>query len=39
MIKEREPGIEMQSMGCGGLPDSYREKSIPSIYELIGGEE
>lgn len=39
MIKEREPRIEMRSMGGEGLPDSYRVKSIPSVYELIGGEE
>lgn len=39
MIKERDPRIEMPSMGGGGLPDSYGVKSIPSVYELIGGEE
>lgn len=38
-IKERDPRIEMSSMGGGGLPDSYRVKSTPSVYELIGGEE
>lgn len=28
-IKGKDSGIEVQSKGGGGLPDSYRVKSIP----------